>query len=291
MDLKWKLQRVLQILEESERVGALSDLERDIVLNDLREVYAELKFGITENEKQKTENEEPSEIAPTTPIAPIPPTEEVKSEPEVEPEPEPESKFKDEHEPEEETDDEPEVEVELIFDESDEQEEAESGERETENEEQSEIAPINPITPDTPIEEPTKESAEQEENLSTYNSPLSTPKRSPLLSLYEDAPTPVLGEQFHEKPSVADTIACPKGVAESAPVVSLHDAIGVADRFMLIRELFDGDATAYDSAIEALDGQVSFDDCVIFITEHYTWSPNSQATKLVMDLLQRKYNN
>lgn len=283
MDLKWKLQRVLQILEESERVGALSDLERDIVLNDLREVYAELKFGITENEKQKTENEEPSEIATTTPVVTIPPTEEVKSEPEPAEEHEPEVDIEEESEPE--------VEVELIFDESDEQEEVESGERETENEEQSEIAPINPITPDTPIEEPTKESAEQEENLSTLNTTLSTPKRSPLLSLYEDAPTPVLGEQFHEKPSVADTIACPKGVAESAPVVSLHDAIGVADRFMLIRELFDGDATAYDSAIEALDGQVSFDDCVIFITEHYTWSSNSQATKLVMDLLQRKYNN
>lgn len=282
MDLKLKLQRMLQILEESERVGALSDLERDIILNDLREVYAELKFGITGNEKQKTENEESSEIAPTTPIVPIPPTEEVKSEPEPAEEHEPEVDIEEESEPE--------VEVELIFDESDEQEEAESGERETENEEQSEIAPINPITPDTPIEEPTKESAEQEENLSTLNSTLSTPKRSPLLSLYEDAPTLVVGEQFHEKPSVADTIACPKGVAESAPVVSLRDAIGVADRFMLIRELFDGDATAYDSAIEALDGQVSFDDCIIFITEHYTWSPNSQATKLVMDLLQRKYN-
>ena len=60
MDLKLKLQRVLQIVEESERVGALSDLERYIILNDLREVYAELKFGITENEKQKTENKPPS---------------------------------------------------------------------------------------------------------------------------------------------------------------------------------------------------------------------------------------
>lgn len=275
MDLKLKLQRVLQIVEESERVGALSDLERDIILNDLREVYAELKFGITENEKQKTENEKPSEIAPTTPIVPIPPTEEVRSEPEPAVDAEEEN--------------EPEVEVELIFDESDEQAETESEERETENEEQSEIAPINPITPDTPIEEPTKESAEQEENLSTYNSPLSTPKRSPLLSLYEDAPTPVVGEQFHEKPSVADTIACPKGVAESAPVVSLRDAIGVADRFMLIRELFGGDVEAYEKAINALEAQPSFDDCIIFIAEHYAWSPNLQATKLVMDLLQRKY--
>lgn len=281
MDLKLKLQRVLQILEESERVGALSDLERDIVLNDLREVYAELKFGITENEKQKTENEEQSEIAPTIPIAPITPTEDVKSEPEPE----------EEHEPEVEPDNEPEVEVELIFEEENEDTENEQAEEETENEEQSEIAPINPITLDTPIEELTKESAEQEENLSTLNSTLSTPKRSPLLSLYEDAPTPVVGEQFHEKPSVADTIVCPKGVAESAPVVSLRDAIGVADKFMLIRELFDGDTVAYDCAIETLDKQPSFDDCIIYIAEHYAWSPNSQAAKLVMDLLQRKYNN
>ena len=279
MDLKLKLQRMLQIVEESERVGALSDLERDIILNDLREAYAELKFGITENEKQKTENEKPSEIAPTTPIVPIIATEEVKSEPESEPQPAVDV----------EEESEPEVEVELIFDESDEQAETESGERETENEEPSEIAAINPITPDTPIKEPTKESAEQEENLSTLNSPLSTPKRSPLLSLYEDAPTPIVGEQFHEKPSVADTIACPKGVAESAPVVSLHDAIGVADRFMLIRELFGDDVEAYEKAINALEAQPSFDDCIIFIAEHYAWSPNSQATKLVMDLLQRKY--
>ena len=273
MDLKLKLQRVLQIVEESERVGALSDLERDIILNDLREVYAELKYS---DESRVCETN-----TPTTPIAPIPPTEEVKPEPESEP--------AEEHEPEVDGENEPEVEIELIFDESDEQAETESEERETENEEQSEIAPINPITPDTPIEEPTKESAEQEENLSTLNSTLSTPKRSPLLSLYEDAPTPVVGEQFHEKPSVADTIACPKGVAESAPVVSLHDAIGVADRFMLIRELFGDDVEAYEKAINALEAQPSFDDCIIFIAEHYAWSPNSQATKLVMDLLQRKY--
>lgn len=273
MDLKLRLQRMLQIVEESECAGALSDLERDIILNDLREAYAELKFGITENEKRKTENEEQSEIAPATPIAPITPTEDVKSEPEPEP--------TENHEPE--VDDEPEVEVELIFGEENEDTENEQAGEETENEqEQSEVAPINPITTNTPI---------VEENLSTLNSPLSTPKRSPLLSLYEDASIPVVGEQFHEKPSVADAIVCPKGVAESAPVASLRDAIGVADKFMLIRELFDGDTVAYDCAIETLDGQPSFDDCIIYIAEHYAWSPNSQATKLVMDLLQRKYNN
>ena len=244
MNLKDRVQRMLQIVEESERVGSLAEIERDIILHELQDAYAELKFEQTENEKLKTENEvieKPTEELPITPIAPI----------------------------EEEVEEEPEVEVELIFD-----EEAEGDSEEIEDRR----------------EEIEDESEEIEENLSTLNSQLSTPKRSALLSLYEDNPAPVLGEQFHEKPSVADAIACPKGVAESAPVASLREAIGVADKFMLIRELFGGDADAYEKAIDALEVQPSFDDCIIYIAEHYTWSPNSQATKLVMELLQRKYN-
>ena len=283
MEVKARLQRALQILEDAERVEVLSDIERDILLTELREAYAELKFGKTENGERKTENEEVAEeqvVEPTeesvvefpvAPIAPITPTEE------------------EQEEEQEET--EPEVEVELIFNEE-EDEETENGELKTENEEVAEeqvAESAEKSAAELPIT-PTEKSEEIEDNLSTLNSQLSTPKRSALLSLYEDAPTPVLGEQFHESPSVADTIACPKGVAESAPVASLREAIGLADKFMLIRELFDGDGEAYDKAIDALDKQPSFDDCIIYISENYTWSPNAQATKLVMELLQRKYN-
>ena len=112
---------------------------------------------------------------------------------------------------------------------------------------------------------------------------------SAILSLYEDAPAPVIGEQFHEKPSVADSIACPKGVAESAPVSSLRGAIGVADKFMLVRELFDGDADAYERAIDALEEQASFDDCVIYISENFAWRAQAEGTKFMMELLQRRY--
>ena len=260
MNLKVRLQRMLQILEESERVGALSDLERDILLNELREAYSEIKFSATENEEQKQEQKVKTS---TSPIAPTIPNEE------------------------EQTEEEPEVEVELLFEE--ETEETENGERKAENGEQEQEQSVEtPTAPTTPIiEEP---SVERDENLSTPNSPLSTHKRSPLLSLYEDAPAPVVGERFHEQPSVADTIACPKGVAESAPVTSLRDSIGVADKFMLIRELFDGDTEAYGEAIDALDRQLSFDDCIIYISENFTWRPQSEATKTIMSLLQRKFN-
>lgn len=253
MDLKMKLQRVLQIVEESERVGALSDLERDIILNDLREVYAELRFGKMVRESEST--------IPTTHIEPTIPAEEEQ----------------------EETEEKPEVEVELIFD-----EESDDEAPIVEEEATAEKCVVEePVVAQPVVEEPVVE----EDELSTFHTPLSTPKRSPLLSLYEDeAAKPIVGEQFCERPSVADAITCPKGVAESTPVASLRTAIGVADRFLLINELFAGDSNAYESAIDVLDAQPSLDDCVIYISENYSWRANAEGTKLIMTLLQRKYN-
>ena len=187
----------------------------------------------------------------------------------------------------EEEEDEPEMEVEIIFNEDD--------EAETENEEQpseNEIAEpavaevAEPIVEDEPaVAEPIVETPP-----TPAPQPTPAPKRSPILSLYEDEPTPVVGEQFHEAPSVADTIARPKGVADVAPVKSLRESIGVADGFMLIEELFDGNVDAFNNAIDTLDAQTSFDDCVIYISENYSWRANSEGAKLIMDLLQRKHN-
>ncbi len=254
MSVKVRLQRVLQIVEEAERKGELCDLERDIVLGELREAYVELKFGEVKSEEPQTKGVVAAEV-PNTPVAPIAPIEEDK----------------------EEADEEPEVEVELIFDESDNEPEEESEEpiiSET---------PNAPNTPNAPIE-PTEE-------LASFVSHITPKKSNPLLSLYEEgSKKEVLGESFHEKPSVADTIACPKGVAEMAHISSLRGAIGVADRFMLIRELFAGDEKAYDNAIESLDSIGSFDDCVIYIAENFEWQAQNEGTKLMMELLQRKFN-
>ena len=226
MELKLRLQRVLQILEDSERSGAMSELEKDMVLAELREAYLEVKFGAVLDGS----------------VAPVLPT----------PEPEPVAED-DEPEVEEE---EPEMEVEIIFNEDDDEDE---------------------VIEESAVE-PEQENVADEEH------------HNAIMSLYEEGTVTTIGEQFHEAPSVADTIACPTGVVEASAIASLRDAIGVADKFMLVRELFNGDNEAYESAITALDSQPSLDDCVIYIAENYTWSPNGEGTKLVMELLQRKYN-
>ncbi|MDE5622199.1 MAG: hypothetical protein K2I59_04325, partial [Alistipes sp.] len=110
----------------------------------------------------------------------------------------------------------------------------------------------------------------------------------------EGAPAPVLGDVInHDVQTLADTIGRPRDVVSELrrlePVTDLERAIGINDKFLLIRDLFCGDAAAYDEAIATLNGFDDLDDCMIHIAEHYAWNPNSDGAKLLMELLERKF--
>lgn len=100
----------------------------------------------------------------------------------------------------------------------------------------------------------------------------------------------VLGETIESAPTIADTITCQVSVADNAPIESLRKSISIADRFMLVRDLFGGDVDMYEDAIDMLDRIDNLDDCIIYITENFSWRPSSDGAKLIVDLLQRKFN-
>lgn len=104
----------------------------------------------------------------------------------------------------------------------------------------------------------------------------------------------VLGDIInHDVQTLADTLAAPRDRASelrrSEPVTDLRRAIGINDKFLLIRDLFGGDGEAYEKAIGVLNDCADFDDCMIYIAENYAWNSNSDGVKLLMDLLERKF--
>ncbi len=109
----------------------------------------------------------------------------------------------------------------------------------------------------------------------------------------DDAAHPVtLGDAINRNAqTLADTLAKPSALAEEIThtrIASLREAIGINDKFLMIRDLFDGDGEAYDAAIDSLDGFDSLDDCMIHIVENYEWNPDSEGAKFLMQLLERK---
>ncbi len=102
--------------------------------------------------------------------------------------------------------------------------------------------------------------------------------------------TQVLGETIEAAATIGESAPQPIRVAENTPVSSLRTAISVGDRFMLIRDLFAGNVDTYEEAIDTLDTIDNLDDCIIYITENFSWRPSSEGAKLIVDLLQRKFS-
>jgi hypothetical protein len=117
--------------------------------------------------------------------------------------------------------------------------------------------------------------------------PVEVPVAKPIV---EEKPQ-TLADAIPATQTLADVITAPTALAEeinNARVHSLRDGIGLNDKFLMIRDLFDGDVEAYDEAINALDAMETFDDCMIHIIENYAWNPDSEGSKFIMQLLERK---
>ena len=139
--------------------------------------------------------------------------------------------------------------------------------------------------------EPVSEESEPEEPETTGNVPTAGPFVQSPVAAEGGA---VLGEVInHDVRTLADTIAQPRDmaseIARSEPVTDLRRAIGINDRFLMIRDLFGGDADAYEQAITELDGFHDLDECMIYIAENFAWNSSSDGARFLMELLERKY--
>ena len=112
----------------------------------------------------------------------------------------------------------------------------------------------------------------------------------------QQAPTgAVLGEVInHEVQTLGDSFQRPQDdvatlIRKNESGADLEKGIEINDKFLLISDLFDGDVGAYNRTIHILNRFDNMDDCLIYITEHYAWNPNSEGVKLLMGLLNRKF--
>ncbi|MBQ5678938.1 MAG: hypothetical protein IIV44_03335 [Rikenellaceae bacterium] len=154
----------------------------------------------------------------------------------------------------------------------------------------AEPKPVEP-TP-APIEEPEKPEPQKEEQHieSATVAPVSVAER--IAAAQADAQ----GQQVLGEVIGAGTTTLAEAVAASQPMVqtvqndrvnSLRNALGINDRFILIRDLFGGDGEAFERAIDELDAFEDFNECLVYMSA-YRWNPNCDGARLLMDLVTRK---
>lgn len=145
-------------------------------------------------------------------------------------------------------------------------------------------------------EEATAAEEPAEEEKATEPEPEHEPEseHAPAHSFTAENHEPVLGDLINaDVQTFADTITPPEETAADivgkGAIANLTEALGINDRFLLIRDLFDGDASAFEAAMEKLNSFGSFEECMIHIIENYEWDPHCEGAKLMMTLIGRRY--
>jgi len=101
----------------------------------------------------------------------------------------------------------------------------------------------------------------------------------------------ILGEKFVAGKSVNDLLL-EKSKSDSRfshlPVSNLGNAITTNDKFLLIRELFDGNADEYNETIRKIDAMDSIHEAAAFLRDHWGWKKSETSLKFI-DLVKRRF--
>ena len=79
-------------------------------------------------------------------------------------------------------------------------------------------------------------------------------------------------------------------IIKSKPINSLRSVIGLNDRFLLMREIFNGNTDNYEQTIAKLEDVASIADAKALISEYSNPDDENEAMVLLFDLVKRKLN-
>jgi len=76
---------------------------------------------------------------------------------------------------------------------------------------------------------------------------------------------------------------------QTKPIKDLEAAIDINDKFLFIRELFNGDKDTYDKTIRILNSSQNFNQAFNYINSTFDWDYETEAAHKLLDLVRRRY--
>lgn len=117
-------------------------------------------------------------------------------------------------------------------------------------------------------------------------------------TLFDEQPT-IASEKFQSVPSLYDKISAnkvDKSIAtklQKNPVSDLRKSIGINEKFAFINELFDGNQSAYNQAIDQLNGSAGHSEAIAYIENDlipkYQWTGESDSFLKLRNLIDRRF--
>jgi len=105
----------------------------------------------------------------------------------------------------------------------------------------------------------------------------------------------IIADKFQSKKFVHDTIAkngSRNDVStklQSKPIKDINTAIGLNDKFIFIRELFNGDKDHYNETVQVLNNFDTYENALQFLNENFDWDKEDDNFIRLTELVRRKY--
>ncbi|MBC8006356.1 MAG: hypothetical protein H7X84_12850 [Verrucomicrobia bacterium] len=107
----------------------------------------------------------------------------------------------------------------------------------------------------------------------------------------DNAEKKFVGDKYHTERSLNDTMGENKTMDSklaNGPILSLKAAIGLNDRFLFIREIFNNNSARYNDVIDRLDKMEHISEAVEFLKANLSMQKNEASMKFV-ELLKRRF--
>ena len=111
----------------------------------------------------------------------------------------------------------------------------------------------------------------------------------------EDIPEILADRFYNTKTSMHDSLARKQSQnnisskIQAKPIQDLNKAIGLNDRFLFIRELFNGNKDVYYEAIQIINEMPSYEEAEQYIRERFNWDEEQPEVIRFMDLVRRRF--
>jgi hypothetical protein len=160
----------------------------------------------------------------------------------------------------------------------------------------------------TPAAEPELEPvAEHEPVLEPVPEPETLPEPKPMAEVKPGPPAgttevskpgaqdpTILAEKFQTESSINENLGVTQGENLDAKLIgqaidNISRNIGINDRFLIIRELFDGNSDGFSSLISKLDNAENYQSASALLEEHFAASMEHEGVEILAGLVKRRY--
>lgn len=146
----------------------------------------------------------------------------------------------------------------------------------------SEVAPVLPIAEPVIVKQTKQEKAQKQSSGNLFDSPAPS-----IADAYKDS-----RNSLHEKIGSNKSDNSLASKLQQKPIADLVKSIGINDKFLLIKELFNNNGEEYNEAIQLLNNfstiMQAFDYLDV-LKSKYNWDESSDASLKLFDLIRRKY--